>query len=71
MTAYDDGQRDVKIELLSTDMVQVKEDVRWIRETMAERSGERRVALWVASVGGGALATAVAFVARKLGIQFP
>lgn len=64
--AYIAGQQAAQITSLSDDMVQVKADVRWIRETLAERRGERRVSLYFAATGGGIIATLVGFLGRRV-----
>lgn len=58
------GQHEAHIEVLVKDMAEVKSDVAWIKEHIAERTGERRVALWLAGSGGGFVVAFVGYIAR-------
>jgi len=64
---YDLGRHEAQIETLVRDVGEVKADIGWIKQHLAEKKGERRVALWAASVGGAGLATAFGIVLKKLG----
>lgn len=58
------GAHEAKIEALVNDMALVKNDVAWIKEHIAERKGERRVALAFAGSAGGVVVTIIGFIAR-------
>jgi len=58
------GQHEAQIDNLVIDMASVKEDVAWIKGHIAERTGERRVAFWLAGSAGGVVVTAIGFIAR-------
>lgn len=60
------GQHAAQIETLSKDMALVRADVAWIRETLAEKRGERKAAVWFAATGGGVAATVLAAFAKRL-----
>jgi hypothetical protein len=45
-------------------MTSVKSDVAWIKEHIAERTGERKVALWLAGSSGGVIVAVATFVMR-------
>lgn len=60
------GQHDAQIRDLQADMTEVKADVKWIRESLAEQRGERRVALWAASGIAGTIGAAVSVAIRGL-----
>jgi hypothetical protein len=60
--------RDKLIDLVLSDIREMRDDIVWIKTHLAERKGERRVALWVASSGGAGLATILAALARHFGL---
>lgn len=60
------GEHGARLTNIETDLHEVKGDVRWIRENLAEKKGERRVALWVASLGGAGMASLFTLMLRKL-----
>jgi hypothetical protein len=65
---FDLGRHDALIEQLVKGQEAMQKDIEWIKTRMAEQRGERRVALWAASAGGGLLVTISGFVAKKLGL---
>lgn len=65
---FDLGRHEAQIEQLANDMVEVKGDVSWIKQHLAEKKGERRVAVWAAGFIGAGVMPALGFIARKLGI---
>jgi NH3-dependent NAD+ synthetase len=58
------GRHEEAIENLSRDMADVKSDVRAIRESLAEKKGERRAALYVSGGVGSVVATLITFAAK-------
>lgn len=63
------GEHNAAIEQLLQNQQIIQRDIGEIRQILAERRGERRVALWVASAGGAILVFLVRFVAGYLGVR--
>jgi len=63
---FDLGRHEALIEKLSADVATMQTDIAWIRETLAEKRGERRVAVYFAAAGGGVVATILTYVGKHI-----
>ncbi|HEX7019006.1 MAG TPA: hypothetical protein VF159_03280 [Gemmatimonadaceae bacterium] len=61
------GQHEQAINQLSSDVKEIKATVLRIELALAEKRGERRVALWLASAAGTAAAAAVSLLFKLAG----
>jgi hypothetical protein len=60
------GNLEGKVETLLATSATIDSKLDDVRGTLATRAGERRVALWVAGLFGGAVSTVAGYLARKL-----
>lgn len=65
---YNRGYQRAQLDTLAADMEEVKGAVKRIETTLAERAGERRAGLWLASTASAFVGAALALVARHLGV---
>lgn len=63
------GQHEASIKYLVDEMAALRADVTAIREALAERRGERRVALWTAGGVGGLVSFLGPILLRLLGLR--
>lgn len=67
MSEFKLGEHEQAIRQLAEDMATVKTDVAEIKMMLAEKRGERRIALWAAGAAGSIAATVISLALKLMG----